>query len=118
MYCPHVCLSAKLLLYGPVQHALTECGSSSGELVKTWRARYFVLRSGSSPLITYFRAIEVTCYETVPAEVQDHRDQRRFASVVYAAFLMSTLMQTGEGPDGTWRLEGCRVHVSLGLRHL
>ena len=30
-----------------------------GELVKTWRARYFVLRSGPSPVLTYYRAIEV-----------------------------------------------------------
>ncbi|KAL0027450.1 hypothetical protein WJX77_001937 [Trebouxia sp. C0004] len=54
-----------------------------GELVKRWRARYFVLRSGPSPVLIYYRAIE-----------------------------------TGEGPSGSWRLEGSSIHLaeSTGLK--
>ncbi|KAL0049978.1 hypothetical protein WJX82_001917 [Trebouxia sp. C0006] len=54
-----------------------------GELVKTWRARYFVLRSGPWPVLTYYRAIE-----------------------------------TGEGPSGSWSLEGSTLHLaeSTGLK--
>lgn len=31
----------------------------AGELVKSWRARYFVLKTGPSPVLMYYRAIEV-----------------------------------------------------------
>lgn len=33
--------------------------ASAGDLVKTWRVRYFVLLPGPSPSLTYYRAIEV-----------------------------------------------------------
>ena len=83
----------------------------AGDLVKTWRVRYFVLQPGPSPRLTYYRAIEVqsTIYDQA-ACICGTLSSRPCAS--RAKHAMSAL-QKGEGPTNSWELEGCTVHVSI-----